>query len=171
VAVPNHEQQRRSGDDSSDGARKHRKLVTGALASNAVKLLRKYHDRVIDIFSFEGPGQRSDKTIFGAAELGVLRLLHELGGDLNAVDTEGRTPAYYAAAMGHVEAIRALCELGADITTPDDNGRTITSWGAIIWSRVCHGDSEEIWTLTTTRIRDAAILLPWPNPNNVKRIR
>jgi ankyrin repeat protein len=111
-----------SGDSS--GAAKHPKLVTAVLYSNAIDLFRKYHERGIDIFSCEGAGQRSEKSIFGAAALGrvgVIRLLHELGGNLNDADY---TPICWATGNGHIDAIRTLCGLGADNNTANKNDIT-----------------------------------------------
>jgi ankyrin repeat protein len=49
-------------------------------------------------------------------------LLHELGGDLNAVDKHGLAPINIAATYGHAATIRALCELGVNANTPNDKG-------------------------------------------------
>jgi hypothetical protein len=111
---------------SSGGAAKHRKLVTAAIDSNnAVSMFRKYHEREIDIFTFEGPRQRSDKSILFVAALGrggVLRLLLELGCDLNAVDINGFHPLQHTTIYGHAETIRVLCELGANIHIRNRDG-------------------------------------------------
>jgi hypothetical protein len=58
-----------SGSRSNDGAAKHRKLVTAAINTDAINLLRKYHERGIDIFSCDGPFG-IETSIFGAALLG-----------------------------------------------------------------------------------------------------
>jgi ankyrin repeat protein len=46
----------------------------------------------------------------------VLRVLHELGADLNQGNNNGATPAYIAVQMGHEKTLRVLHELGADLS-------------------------------------------------------
>ena len=55
----------------------------------------------------------------------VVRVLVELGADINARDREGRTALLHAAIEGHEAVVRVLVELGADIdvtkATPPSN--------------------------------------------------
>ena len=66
--------------------------------------------------------QRSEearKNFLEAANLAVL-----LGGDVNAVNQEGRTALHGAAAMGDTETIQLLVEKGADLEAKDIYGQT-----------------------------------------------
>jgi uncharacterized protein len=54
----------------------------------------------------------------------TIRVLGELGADVNTPNKKGCTPVFGAAQEGHVEAIRVLCDLGADINTPGKDGVT-----------------------------------------------
>jgi hypothetical protein len=68
----------------------HRKLVSDAIRSNALALLRVYKKRGIDI---RACWVETDET---------------------------RQSIVLAARLGNAAAIRVLCELGADVNTPDD---------------------------------------------------
>jgi ankyrin repeat protein len=54
----------------------------------------------------------------------ALRVLDELGADLNATMSDGRTTATLAAEKGHVEVLQVLGELGADLNATMDDGAT-----------------------------------------------
>ena len=54
----------------------------------------------------------------------VLKVLIQLGADVNREDSEGYTPASEAAENGHVEVIRALHQAGADLNIPNNDGLT-----------------------------------------------
>jgi ankyrin repeat protein len=70
----------------------------------------------------------SRTAVFCAAESGTIetvRLLGELGADLNAVDAQGQTPLHRAAELGRRDMIRALMdEFGLDGNAADASGRT-----------------------------------------------
>jgi len=62
-----------------------------------------------------------------AAESGlsdILRVLIELGADVNKADEDGRTPCYVAAEEGHSDTLRVLIEAGADVNKATRRGRT-----------------------------------------------
>jgi ankyrin repeat protein len=62
-----------------------------------------------------------------AAEKGhenVVRVLHELGGDVNQPNNNGFTPCYVAAEKGHENVVRLLHEFGGDVNQADNDGRT-----------------------------------------------
>jgi TonB family protein len=62
-----------------------------------------------------------------AAEEGntaTVRVLLELGADVNAKDDDGRTSLMGAAQKGHTAAVRALLDAGADANAKDDDGQT-----------------------------------------------
>jgi ankyrin repeat protein len=83
------------------------------------------------------------KSILIAAALGrvdVIRLLHELGGDLNDADEHGCTPVYFAAVYGHVEAIRTLCKLGADLLASVATLEGSLESGVLLGGRMRHDD-------------------------------
>jgi ankyrin repeat protein len=61
----------------------------------------------------------------GAAAREVVRLLVGHGGDINAIDTWGRTPLMWAAEYAEVETVRLMMDLGADVnrvSEPNMNG-------------------------------------------------
>ena len=68
------------------------------------------------------PGRTSRRSRKGHVE--VVRLLAELGANVETPDNDGATPAYIAAQKGHVEVVRVLAELGANVETPANNGAT-----------------------------------------------
>jgi hypothetical protein len=114
-------------------ASRHLEMLYMAIGTNAVAPLREYHERGIDTFTCATSEGGSEPSICSAAALGrvnVIRLLHELGCDLNAVDVDGCTPVYCAACAAcygqqlEADGIRALCELGADVNIPDNDGQT-----------------------------------------------
>lgn len=53
-----------------------------------------------------------------------VRALAEAGAKVAAPDSNGCTPVYFAAGLGHVAVIEVLAELGADLSAPDSNGTT-----------------------------------------------
>jgi ankyrin repeat protein len=52
----------------------------------------------------------------------VLRVLTELGADLNRANHEGFTPAHIAAQTGSVDVLRVLRKLGADLYQANQQG-------------------------------------------------
>merc|ERR1712080_294450 len=61
---------------------------------------------------------------YGEAE--AIRVLHELGADLESRDKRQMTPVHFAAGFGHADTIRVLTELGAlelDAQTTFSSGR------------------------------------------------
>jgi len=54
----------------------------------------------------------------------VVRLLSELGADVNIAMKDGATPAHVASQNGHAEVARLLCERGADVNIAKDDGAT-----------------------------------------------
>ncbi len=65
--------------------------------------------------------------LFIAAHKGhvdVIRVLKELGSDVNMPKTNGLTPVYTAAAYGHADVIKILAGLGAEVNTLDKKGKT-----------------------------------------------
>merc|ERR1711937_508270 len=54
----------------------------------------------------------------------TLRVLHELGVDLNSADHFGCTPAHYVSRIGETETLRVLHELGANLHAADSYGAT-----------------------------------------------
>ncbi|KFY82053.1 hypothetical protein V498_08657 [Pseudogymnoascus sp. VKM F-4517 (FW-2822)] len=59
-----------------------------------------------------------------------LRVLMDLGADINLKDTAGRTPLSYAAENGHKDSMMLLLERGADVNSKDAAGRTPLSYAA-----------------------------------------
>ena len=58
----------------------------------------------------------------------ILRLLIELGADINAVDEAGVTALMHATARGNVEAVRILVRNGADPKHKNRAGESAISW-------------------------------------------
>jgi ankyrin repeat protein len=56
--------------------------------------------------------------------LEALKMMVELGGDVNAPDAAGRTPLHMATLLGSDDAIRYLVEKGADLEAKDKYGQT-----------------------------------------------
>ena len=54
----------------------------------------------------------------------VVRVLHELGANVETPANDGCTPAFVAAQEGHAEVVRVLHELGASVETPTNDGDT-----------------------------------------------
>jgi len=53
-----------------------------------------------------------------------IRNLKKSGIDLEAINSEGKTAMFIAAALGNIESIKCLKELGAKVNAKDHNGRT-----------------------------------------------
>ena len=54
----------------------------------------------------------------------LVRLLLEIGADINRANSAGETPLYVASEMSNVEMVRILLEKGADINKAESNGQT-----------------------------------------------
>ena len=53
-----------------------------------------------------------------------MRLLAELGANIDTPNNNGATPAYIAVECDHAEVVRLLAELGANVNTPNNDGFT-----------------------------------------------
>ena len=63
--------------------------------------------------------------IFDAAKTGDMRevrLYVTNGGDVNATDSSGRTPLYWASLEGHIDIAKLLVDKGAEINKENVNG-------------------------------------------------
>ena len=60
----------------------------------------------------------------GVTDRDSLRFLQKLGGDVNTLDAEGRSPLHVAIAEGNLLLCKRLIALGADINLQDPAGRT-----------------------------------------------
>src|SRR3990167_7451697 len=92
-------------------------------------LLRLFHAAGFEL------GQKIDgwAPMHYAAENGhaeSIRVLHELGADVNEADELSRMPMHYAAEKGHAEVIRVLHELGASVNVSDRSERTPMHYAA-----------------------------------------
>ena len=59
-------------------------------------------------------------------DLNTLKLLAQEGSDINVKDLEGRSPIFFAACNGHIEAVKLLIQYGADFTDPIAGERLIS---------------------------------------------
>ena len=74
---------------AKNAASKTHELVYNAISSNAVELLRKYHEKGIDITVCSNGEIKDFPSINAAAQEGhcdVIRLLHEVGADVNTAN-------------------------------------------------------------------------------------
>ena len=60
----------------------------------------------------------------------AMRILVELGADVNICDKLDRTPLHLAAIHGEVEIVRMLIDAGADVNVQDEDGWTALQWAA-----------------------------------------
>lgn len=75
-----------------------------------------------ELLSLKGKTPMHMAAMYGQTE--ALRVLHELGGNLNAQAPLGKTPAHVATSCNQVEVLRVLKELGADLNAQDVFGAT-----------------------------------------------
>lgn len=62
--------------------------------------------------------------------IATVRLLLDLGADIDARDEKGSTPLMQAACSGHIHALAYLLGAGADPTIVDRDGDTCLHWAA-----------------------------------------
>jgi len=58
------------------------------------------------------------------ADVKTLKILHDLGVNMNIQDNEGYTPAHFAAEHKNTKALEALREMGADMNIQNNDGNT-----------------------------------------------
>lgn len=95
-------------------------LLRAAVFSGTTETVRLFLEAGIN------PDRISD-GLFGfgpRGDLEALELLLDAGADINAVDTNGRTPLYDALPYAEPEIIQRMIASGADVTQPDGAGRT-----------------------------------------------
>ena len=67
-----------------------------------------------------------------------MKVLHQLGADINAKNNDGWTAVMWAARNGHSECVKVLHQLGADINAKNNNGWTAVMRAASRWTqRMC----------------------------------
>lgn len=97
-----------------------------------------------------------------AQTLEVVKLLIELGNDVNARDTaEGRTALMGAAHKGRTDVIRTLVEAGADLAARDVGSRdSIHSLAGVTWQAIDYADGlVRVGVQSAIAHPDAALLL------------
>ena len=78
----------------------------------------------------------------GQDTLETVKLLLELGADVNAVDDDGRTALHGAAHKGRNDVVRALVDHGADLAARDYGSRdTIHSLAGVTWQAIDYADA------------------------------
>jgi len=82
-----------------------------------------------------------NKCLFGAAkegDLDAVKSLIEKGADINAKDSDGRTPLMYASSYGYTEIVKLLIEKGAYVDAKDPKG-----WTSLMYA-VFDGNTETV---------------------------
>ncbi|KAF5324056.1 hypothetical protein D9611_008343 [Ephemerocybe angulata] len=92
---------------------------------DCLQLLMNYENGFLD-----GASALSGMTVKGYGA-GVMLLLAKPGIEVNAADTDGRTPLHVAAAKGHEVILKHLLAApGIDVNAPDTNGWTALTWAS-----------------------------------------
>ncbi|KIP07006.1 hypothetical protein PHLGIDRAFT_106169 [Phlebiopsis gigantea 11061_1 CR5-6] len=90
-----------------------------------LRMARLYYDRypdTVDWANLEGKTAMHIAAMRGNEEL--VRMLCDLGGDLDLADVEGNTALHYASAWGHVQIIQTLIERGCQYNVRNNDGST-----------------------------------------------
>jgi uncharacterized protein YegJ (DUF2314 family) len=74
--------------------------------------------------STDGEGERPVHTAAKHGQVECLRLLAELGADVNAKTGQGVTPLHYASGYGEIGVVRYLLESGAEVDPQEETGMT-----------------------------------------------
>lgn len=78
-----------------------------------------------------------------AGQEAAVRLLLDLGADINARDRDDVTALFYAALGGHTDVVSALTSAGADVRATSKDGLTA------LWHAAAHGHAESVLALAS----------------------
>ena len=111
-----------SGGAGAGGAGAGAGTATDGASIDFVQLLMDYggHARVVDPVTASTPLHAAVACGDGVATCGLVGA----GADLDAVDSNGRTPAFVAAAAGHASMLKILKARGANFALADGDGNT-----------------------------------------------
>lgn len=89
--------------------------------------------------------ERNTTLLHAAAydgQIAAVKRLIALGANVNAIETNGRTPLHNAANNGHLEIMELLVRAGADMEIKDHVGMTPLMWARI--SRLAKSNDEMV---------------------------
>ncbi|KAI3612356.1 hypothetical protein WG66_012220 [Moniliophthora roreri] len=110
---------------------------TSSLANGAaLRMARLYFDhypKTIHWANIHGKTALHVAALKGNEEL--VRMLCDLGADLNLTDNQGNTPLHYASAWGHIPVVQLLIERGCQYSARNDEGFTASDYAYSISTR------------------------------------
>ncbi|EEB93641.1 hypothetical protein MPER_07670 [Moniliophthora perniciosa FA553] len=120
---------------------------TSSLANGAaLRMARLYFDhypKTIHWANIHGKTALHVAALKGNEEL--VRMLCDLGADLNLTDNQGNTPLHYASAWGHIPVVQLLIERGCQYSARNDEGFTASDYAYSISTRDAIQDAARLY--------------------------